>query len=200
MDEQKWFARKIYEEDQTGKALEHFIESDKDKWENPLRWTSAKSIAKAKSNLRAKIKDSLGYTWKQVQHVDFEFGPTVKSEFFETDGKPITPAEKKYWSTKIWSTEKDSVNILYTNNGDNWFFTATAEESLFTTAVPIMDCNIKKFIESYKHSSVNWGLTDDQNFILCVFAFKENAEALGKIMHRNVVRVHIDKSLWNAKL
>jgi len=200
MDEQKWFAVKIYEEDQKGKALEHFTESDKDKWENPLRWTTATTIGRAKSNLRAKIKDSLGYTWKEIQKVEFIFGSTVKSEFFQTDGKPMKPAEVKYWSTKIWSIKKDMINVIVDNKDDKYFYNATKESSLFTTEVPIMDCNLRKFIESYKHSSVNWGLVDDENNILCVFAFKENAEELGKIMQRKVVRAHIDKSLWNTKL
>lgn len=189
---QKYFAQTIFEEDSYGIPYELFAaESPLEKWQNNLRWTMAVSSDEAKNNIKAKLKNKLGYTWKEVQKISMEFGPVTKEEFIGGyKNKDNIPKEKESSYVNLWTSRKDYVNV----NIDNC--TAIKESSLFTVSIPIMDTNLTKFIEHYKYHQDNWCLVDESNTPLCAFTFRENAEAIGSIMKRKIVRLYVDKSLW----
>lgn len=194
----KYFAIKIFEEDNHGVPTELFAyESKQERWESKFRWTDAKSSEAASRNLRARLKVVLGYTWAEVQRIGFEFGPVSKEEYLglkKEKEKSISmekaQQEKYFWMSKFWSMNKDEINIVIENH------TVVKEENLFTVKVPIMDAGIDTFIGHYKTQGDNWALVDENDTPLCVFTFRENAEALGSITKRRVVKCFVAKSLW----
>ncbi len=185
----KYFAEYIYEEDSYGITFELFAaETPAEKWKNDLRWTMAISVDKARNNIKAKIKNKLGYTWQEVQRIGMKFGPVKRDEYIKKVYGEKNEDPNKY--INLWTSHKDSITV----NIDNC--TAVKEESLFTVTIPVMDVNLQELINNYKYGKDNWILVDEKNIPLCAFAFKENAEVIGNIMKRRVVRLYIDKSLW----
>ena len=196
METKKWFAIKIFEENSKGIPTELFAyESKQERWESDFRWTSAPSIGAAKRNLRARLKEALGCTWSEAQKFGFEFGPVEKEVYLGIKKEKSTSMEKAqqekyFWMSKFWSMNKDEVNVVIENH------TVVKEENLFTVKVPIMDASIDTFVVHYKTQGDNWVLVDENDTPLCVFAFRENAEILGYITKRRVVRCFVSKYLW----
>ena len=91
----------------------------------------------------------------------------------------------------LWTGRKDVVNVMVDSS------TVIKETSLFTTSIPIMDTDLKRFVEHYVLHNDNWMLVDETGAPLCAFTFRENAEALAKIVKRKVVRLYVDKSMWS---
>ena len=184
---QKFFASYIFMEDSIGIPFELFAhENPNERWQNDLRWTSAVSVDEARNNIRAKIKYKLGYTWAEVQRIGMKFGPAKKEDYMSTfsnkDAKP---------TVDLWTSRKDKINVIADS------YTVVKEDtSLFPLSIPIMDTSLEKFVEHYLCHNDNWCLVDDKGTPLCAFAFRENAETLGKIVDRAVKRLYLDKSMW----
>ena len=53
-----------------------------------MRWTTAASVNGARKNIRAKIRQALGYDWKQIMAVDMVFGPIKKETYLGIYTKP----------------------------------------------------------------------------------------------------------------
>lgn len=190
----KYFAEYIYEETVKGEPYEHFVASKKVKWSEDFRWTSAVSLKKAKQNIRAKIKDMLGYNWEKVQRVEINFGPTEREEYFKVDDKSKPKTDKKtefdFWKRNIWTTKKEIVNVVVESH------TVVKESNLFTVPIPVMDSSVANLVERYCHKYESFCLVDDQDVPLCAFAYRENANEIGSIMKVRVVRLFVDKSMW----
>lgn len=198
----RWFATKIFEQDKIGIPYEHFASQDrKERWESDFRWTSADNINIAKRNIRAKIKDMLGYSWAEVQKVDMEFTPTTTKAAYiagiDPEPKIKQQSESELWMNKIWTVKRDTV-FLYTIDMK---IMKVTEPNLFTIEIPVMDCTLPILLERWTKGKSAWVVMDsitDRN-PYCVFTSEENAMALAKLVNRVVMPANIDKSMFSKK-
>lgn len=87
---------------------------------------------------------------------------------------------------------RDHVNVEF--KPENYFYQAVKELSIKTISVPIMDGDLKEFVDHY-HSEDNWVILDEKGFPLAAFIYRANATEASQIFKRDCRRLFVHESL-----